>query len=114
MPVLGQGSSSFGKLIPIGNTIYLWAAANDTGGSGADGATCTFSVRLAGASSSAAPVYSGSAILLSHASYPAGLYEIAIVASTGNGFAANSEYAVFLTLLVDGENPSGFIGSFKT
>jgi len=94
------------------STVYFWFAANDTSGSGDDGATAAADVRLAGGGASDAPVLSPSPALLSHANYPAGCYEVAVAATTGNGFAANSTYAVFCTLAVDGQNPTGFIGSF--
>ena len=94
------------------DTVYLWFGANDTSGSGNDGATAVYDVRLAGAAAGAAPVLSGSATLLSHTNYPAGCYEVAVAATAANGFAANSTYAVFCTLLVDSQNPTGFVGSF--
>jgi len=96
----------------LDDTVYLWFAANDTSGSGGDGATPAAHVRLAGAAADAAPVYSPTPALLSHASYPAGAYEIAIVASAANGFATGNTYAIFCTLAIDSQNPTGFIGSF--
>lgn len=96
----------------LDDTVYLWFAANDTSGSGGDGASPAADVRLAGAAADAAPVYSPTPVLLTHANYPAGAHEIAIVASAANGFAANNTYAVFCTLLVDSQNPTGFVGSF--
>ena len=65
-----------------------------------------------GAAAGAAPVLSGSATLLTHANYPAGCHEVAIAATAANGFAATNTYAVFCTLLVDSQNPTGFVGSF--
>ena len=97
----------------LGDTVYFWFGANDTSGSGADGATPVFDVRLAGAAADAAPVLSGSATLLTHANYPAGCHEVAIAATPENGFAAGETYAVFCTLLVDAQNPTGFVGAFK-
>ena len=96
----------------LDDTFYMWFAANDTSGSGGDGATPAADVRLAGAAADAAPVYSPTPVLLSHANYPAGAYEIAIAATEGNGFAANNTYAVFCTLAIDAQNPTGFVGSF--
>lgn len=96
----------------LADTVYFWFGANDTSGSGNDGASPACDVRLAGAAADAAPVYSPTPVLLSHASYPAGCYEVAIAATTGNGFAANNTYAVFCTLAVDSQNPTGFVGSF--
>lgn len=96
----------------LDDTVYLWFAANDTSGSGGDGATPAADVRLAGAAADAAPVYSPTPVLLSHVNYPAGAYEISIAATAANGFAANNTYAVFCTLLIDSQNPSGFVGSF--
>jgi hypothetical protein len=96
----------------LGDTVYFWFATNDTSGSGDDGASAVFDVRLAGAAAGAAPVLSGSGTLLSHANYPAGCYEGAITATSGNGFATNSTYAIFATAAVDSQNPTGFVGAF--
>ena len=97
----------------LGDTVYFWFGANDGDGSGADGETPVFDVRLAGAAASAAPVLSGSATLLTHVNYPDGCHEVAIAATPENGFAAGETYAVFCTLLVDSQNPTGFVGAFK-
>lgn len=94
------------------DTVYLWVGANDTSGSGADGASPLYDVRLGGAAANAIPTLSGSATLLTHANYPAGCHEIAIAATAANGFAAGNTYGVFCTLLVDSQNPTGFVGSF--
>lgn len=96
----------------IADTVYFWFGSNDTGGSGDDGATPVYDVRLAGDGAAAIPIHSDAPTLLTHANYPPGCHEIAIPATIGNGFAANQTYAVFCTLLVDGENPTGFAGSF--
>lgn len=96
----------------LNDTLYFWFASNNTTGSGADGTGQTAKVRLAGASDSAAPVYTATVSLLTDAGYPAGCYEVAIPASAANGFATGSKYGVFCTLAVDSQNPSGFIGSF--
>jgi hypothetical protein len=98
----------------IDDTVYFWFAANTTSGSGGDGASPAADVRLAGAAPDAAPVYSPTPALLSHANYPAGAYEIAITASVANGFATGNTYAVFCTLAIDSQNPTGFVGSFDT
>lgn len=94
------------------DTVYFWFAANDTSGTGADGATPVFDVRLAGAAADAIPVLSGAAALLTHANYPAGAHEVAIAATDGNGFAAGETYSVFVSIDVDSQDPTGFIGSF--
>ena len=94
------------------DTVYFWFAANDTSGSGGDGTTPLFDVRLAGAAASASPVLSGSPILLTHVDFPAGAHEAAVAATNANGFAANATYGVFCTVLVDSQNPTGFVGSF--
>ena len=102
------------RQVKLGETIFFHFATNNTAGSGDDGAeTAAFDVRLAGAANNGAPVYSESANLLSHANYPPGCYEIVIDATGGNGFAVEEEYAVFCTLLVDSQNPTGFVGSFQ-
>lgn len=93
-------------------TVYFWFASNDTSGSGNDGASAAADVRLAGAAASAAPVLSPTPSLLTDAGYPAGCYEVAVAATTGNGFSAGSTYGVFCTLAVDSQNPVGFVGSF--
>ncbi|MFO0919691.1 MAG: hypothetical protein U0872_15440 [Planctomycetaceae bacterium] len=99
------------KYAALGDTVYFWFASNLTTGSAGDGATPTFSVRKAGASSSAAPTLTGTPTLLSHASYSDGSYEIAVAATEGNGFVADAEYAVFCSLAISGVNPNGFVGS---
>jgi len=93
------------------DSVYFWFAANDTSGSGGDGASALYDVREAGAVASAIPLLSGSPALLSHANYPAGCYEIVVAATAANGFAANDTFAVFCTLAVDSQNPTGFVGS---
>lgn len=95
------------------DTLYLWFASNDTAGSGDDGATPLADVRLAGATISDAPILSPTPALLSHANYPAGCYELAVAATAANGFAAGNTYAVFCSLTVDSQNPTGFVGAFK-
>lgn len=94
------------------DTVYFWFGANDTSGSGDDGANAAADVRLAGAAAGAIPVLSPAPTLLTHANYPAGAYEVAVAATAGNGFAATNTYAVFCTLTADGQNPTGFVGSF--
>jgi len=96
----------------LGDSFYFWFGSNDTSGSGNDGASAAADVRLAGDDVSAAPVLSPSPGLLTHINYPAGCYEVAVAAAEGNGFAAGNTYAVFATLAVDSQNPTGFIGSF--
>jgi hypothetical protein len=101
------------QVAALGDTVYFHFSANDTGGSGADGASPVFDVRLCGGAAADAPVLSGSATLLTHANYLDGTHEVAIAATGGNGFAAGNTYAVFVTLSVDGETPGGFLGSFR-
>jgi hypothetical protein len=95
------------------DTVYLWFGANNTSGTGDDGASAVYDVREGGAATNAIPTLSGNADLLTHANYPAGAYEIAIAATAGNGFAANKSYGVFCTLLVDSQNPTGYVGGFR-
>ena len=94
-------------------TVHLHFVSNDTSGSGEDGTTPLCDVRLCGAAVDAAPVYSPTPYLLTHAGYPAGCFEVAIPCTAVNGFAAGNDYAAFCTLAVDGQNPSGFIGQFR-
>jgi hypothetical protein len=98
----------------FGGTFYFNFAINDVTGAGADGSGYTAYVRLKGAGATDAPVYTATPYLLSHASYPSGCMEVAIVASAINGFVIDSEYAVFCTLAVSAINPTGFIGEFIT
>lgn len=93
------------------DTVFFWFAANDTSGSGGDGATPLFDVREAGAAASAIPLLSGTPDLLSHANFPAGCYEVVVAATAANGFAADDTFAVFCTLAIDAQNPSGLVGS---
>jgi hypothetical protein len=95
------------------DTVYFWFGSNDTSGSGDDGAGPVWDVRLAGAAAGAIPVLSGAATLLTHANYPDGSHEIAIAATAANGFSAGNTYAVFCSLTVDGQTPTGFVGSFS-
>ena len=95
------------------DTLYFWFAANDTSGSGGDGATALVDIRLAGALASAAPVHSPAAVLLTNAAYPAGCYEVEVDATAANGYAAGNTYAGFCTLAIDSQNPTGFIGSIN-
>jgi hypothetical protein len=97
----------------LDDIIYFWFAANDTSGSGDDGGTPAAHVRLAGAAAGATPVHSITPTLLTHVAYPAGLHEIAITASSANGYANGNTYGVYNTILVDSQNPSGFVGSFE-
>lgn len=93
------------------DTVYFYFGANDTSGSGGDGASPLADVRLAGAAASAIPTLSPTPILLTHANFPAGCYEIAVAATAANGFAAGNTYGVFATLTIDSQNPTGFVGT---
>lgn len=101
------------KVRELGDTVYLWFAANDTSGSAGDGASAAADVRLGGAAADAAPVLSPTPTLLSHASYPDGCYEVAVEATEANGFAAGNDYVVICTLAIDEQNPAGIIGEFR-
>ncbi len=95
------------------DTVYFWFGSNDTSGSGNDGASAGVEVRLAGAGAGdAAMGGSHTVALLSHGDFPNGCYEIAVIATAANSFAATATYAVFCTLTVDSQNPTGFVGSF--
>jgi len=94
----------------LDDTFYFHFASNTTLGAGGDGASPLCSVRLCGAAANAAAVYKPTPTLLTHADYVDGAYEISIVASAANGFAAASTYAVFCSLTISAVNPNGFIG----
>lgn len=97
----------------LGDTVYFWFAANDTSGSSGDGASAVCDVREAGAAASAAPTLSPTPSLLSHVNYNAGAYEVAVAATSGNGFSADKDYGVFCSLAIDLQNPLGFVGGFR-
>src|SRR3990167_205650 len=93
------------------DTVFMGFGSNNTAGSAADGTTPLYYVRLGGAAASAAPVFSGTPTLLTHADYPPGSYEIAPPMTAANGCAAGNTYLVFSTLTVDGQTPGACIGS---
>lgn len=97
----------------IEDTLYFGFAANLTSGAAGDGSGSSFAVREAGASSSAAPVLTGTPTLLSHSSYSDGSYEVAIAATSANGFAAGKTYLVFASLTISSVTPNSLIGTFK-
>ena len=99
--------------VAVEGTVYFHCSLNDTDGKAADGTSPAFDVRLCGGGAGDAPVYSGTPALLTHANYTNGLYEIAVPATTANGFVAGNTYAVFATATVDAETPAGFVGSFR-
>ena len=101
------------KVREIEDTVFFGFAANDTSGSAGDGATPAAHVRRQGDEDDAAPILSPTPALLSHETYPAGNYEVAIEATEANGFAAGADYAVYCTLVIDEENPTGLIGEFR-
>lgn len=74
--------------IELGTTVRFYAIS---------ASSPTVRVRLAGAAADAAPVHSPSAVLLTHANYPANLYEIVVVCSAGNGFAEGNQYEVLIS-----------------
>lgn len=111
------------QYVTLEDTVYFYFAVNTTSGNGSDGdvagtgtgsGEAYFVVREGGAGQSASPTYTGWPILLTHASYPNGCYEVALPATAANGFAANKTYAVFCTLTVSNVNPTGYVGSFRT
>ena len=94
------------------NTVYFGFAANDTAGSGADGTTPLYDVRLGGGAASDAPILSGTPTLLTHANYSDGCYEVAVAATAANGFAAGNTYLVFVTLTISSVTPAAMVGTF--
>lgn len=102
------------KYIALNDTVYFGFSANLLSGAGADGATPLWDVRECGAAASAAPVLSGSATLLTHANYLDGSHEVSIAATSGNGFAANTDYLVYVCLTIDSVTPGMCVGGFRT
>lgn len=101
------------KYYSLDETAHFWVGVNDTSGSGDDGATALFDVILASDGPSAIPIFSGSAVLKTHANIPAGYYHISFDCTVANGFAVGNEYSIVFTILADSQNPTGAIGSFK-
>jgi hypothetical protein len=101
------------KYAALNDNVYFWFGLNALTGGGDDGASPTFAVRLGGAASTDAPIYSGTPTLLTDAGYTPGSYEIAIAATAGNGFAASNQYGVFSSALVSSVNPTGFVGALN-
>lgn len=95
--------------IKQGDTVYLYFAANDTSGSGGDGSSAQSFVRKGGDSAGAAAVISPSPTLLTDSSFTDGCYEIELLCSASAGFSAGSQYAVFASLNIDSQNPTGYI-----
>lgn len=91
-----------------GDTPYFHVAVNDQDGSAVDGSSPQAYLRKAGDPTNGAPTRTLMPALLSHGSYQAGCYEIAV---TG-GLTVNQEYAVFCSMAADGQNPVGLVGSF--
>src|SRR3990167_1448532 len=100
------------QYVALEDTVYFGFGANLTTGAAGDGATPLFDVRLGGATAAAAPVLSGTPTLLTNAGYIDGCYEVAIAATSGNGFAAGNTYLVFVTLTIDSVTPASCLGSF--
>jgi len=98
----------------LNDVLHFWFASNDTSGSGNDGASAAADVRKGGDTASAIPIQSLTPTLLTHANYPAGCYEVEVTASVANGYVSDANYGIFCTLAVDSQNPTGFIGSFRT
>ncbi len=103
------------KYIALASTTEFPFSVNDpaTGGSADADAAPPFDVRLQGAAAGAAPVFSGTATLLSHGDYPAGQYAAIIPATEGNGFAADSVYSVYVSAAVT-TTTGALIGEFTT
>jgi hypothetical protein len=87
--------------------------ANDTSGSGDDGASPTAYIRKVGDAAGVAPIHEPTPILLTHANYPAGAYALEITASIANGYANGEKYLVYSSLTVDAQNPTGALGGFE-
>lgn len=107
---MASGLWHYGKLDDV---IPFPIGANDTSGSGDDGASPTAFVRKVGDGAGVAPVQEPTPILLSHVNYPAGCYALEITASTGNGYANEEKYLVYTSLAVDAQNPTGALGGFE-
>ena len=103
------------KYIALEATIEFPFSVNDpsTGGVADADTAPPFDVRLQGAAASAAPVYSGTASLLSHVNFPAGQYAAVVPATTGNGFATDSFYSVYASAAVT-TTTGAVIGEFRT
>lgn len=101
------------KYYSLNDTAHFNVGVNNTSGSGDDGASPLFDVIRASDGAGVAPIFSGSAILKTHANIPAGYYHISFDCTVGNGFTVDEEYSIVFTALADSQNPTGAIGSFK-
>ena len=81
----------------LNDTFYFQFPVNNSSGSGASGTLPSAKVRKSGDSASAAPTYLATPYPLTNASYWAGSYEVAIPATTANGFIHGSDYGIFAT-----------------
>ena len=101
------------QYVALGDTVYFHFALNNESGDGTPSVTDKFFyTRKGGEATNTAPTQVGSYFGLSHASFPDGCYEVAVVASAANGYVAGGVYAVFVDPEVGSIHPTGYIGSF--
>jgi hypothetical protein len=103
------------RYIQLGGTVRFQVAVNDvTEGNASDGSLPKCYIRKDGDAANAAPIQTPTPVLLSHASYRDGFYEVEIVASAVNGYVKDADYTVFFGITVSTKTPGGVIGSFTT
>lgn len=103
------------EYVVIEGTARMGLATNDTGGSAADATSGPVGyAHLCGATVNAAPITAGITVdLLSEATWPPGCYQVSIAATAANGFAAGSDYDIWVQGTVDSETPVGYVGKLK-
>jgi hypothetical protein len=111
------------KYASLNDTVYFFFSVNNTAGSGTHGDTtgtgtipgeAQFYVRCAQDPITAPPTYRWWAQGLdsTYGLYPPGCYQVTVPATGANGFIAGNTYAVFASLFVSVQNPTGFVGEF--
>lgn len=96
----------------LGVPVSLFFGTNDSDGNAVDADSVTYDVREGGSAPDAAPVLSGTPVLLQHANFPNGAYDITLTPTEALGFFTGKTYAVFCSAAVGPLNPIGLIGSF--
>lgn len=102
------------EYVELSGTVYMGFGLNDSAGADDADSTPVFDVRLAGATASDIPILSGNCTLLSHANYEKGNYEVGIACTSGNGFAADKSYLVYVSATVNTTVFTSMIGVIKT
>lgn len=102
------------KYVELESSAHFNFGLNDAAGAGDGTGTPAFDVRESGATAGDAPIYSGSAVLLTHANYPLGSFEVAIAATAANGFVVDTTYSVWITATINAVDFTSHLGDLVT